>query len=398
MAAIIATTASLAAVLSATLLAATSLAVALLIAASLAAALLTAASLAAALLAAALLAALVAIPIAMMRPIVGRRMERPLYEPSSFGVEAERISPVTDDGLALAAWLVRPQQKPGMHGTRNAPSVSSEQSKPYAPSARNAPSVSSEQSKPYAPSVPSAPRATVIIVSGIENPSVTAFFGYSRMLAANGYASLLVEMRAHNGSEGDGVWLGMKEWLDVKACVGYICADAQLGALPIVAMGTSMGGAVVGVAAGELPRIDGVVSVSAYSSWADVFADMMVQKGVPRFFAALEKPFVNLYCGFRFGFGCLKYTASNGVLKLGGRPLLLMHSKGDTQVPYASFGRLLAKARAAGAAVDTFVRDGDHHFVCYAECFTQPERDEGFSDVLLGFLGKVSHFGQKADN
>ncbi len=53
---------------------------------------------------------------------------------------------------------------------------------------------------------------TVIILSGIENPSVTAFFGYAKMLADNGWDSLLIEMRARNLSEGEKIGLGYTEW------------------------------------------------------------------------------------------------------------------------------------------------------------------------------------------
>lgn len=41
------------------------------------------------------------------------------------------------------------------------------------------------------------PKAVIIFLSGIHNPSVTAFFGHAKMLLAHDYASFLVEMRAH---------------------------------------------------------------------------------------------------------------------------------------------------------------------------------------------------------
>ena len=51
------------------------------------------------------------------------------------------------------------------------------------------------RSKPITPGVSS-------FLSGIHNPSVTAFFGHAKMMADNGYFSLLIEMRSHGRSEG----------------------------------------------------------------------------------------------------------------------------------------------------------------------------------------------------
>ena len=63
-----------------------------------------------------------------------------------------------------------------------------------------------------------------------------------------------------------------------------------------------MGGATAINSIGEIEEIDGLISLSAYSSWADVFCDNMVELGIPRLIANLEKPFVWLYLGFDYGF------------------------------------------------------------------------------------------------
>jgi dipeptidyl aminopeptidase/acylaminoacyl peptidase len=287
-----------------------------------------------------ILAALAAIPVIFMGQIVGRHIERPVYESSDFDVESEKITLKTDDGLGISAWLVEP----------------------------------------------ASPRGTIIILSGIENPSVTAFFGYAKLFSDNGYASLLIEMRAHNSSEGDEVALGMKEWLDVKAGVDYLRADGTLSSLPIIALGTSMGAATVNVAAGEIPDINGVISLSAYSSWADVFADTLSGMGLPKWIASLEKPMVNLYLGFHDGFENVRYSPINGIAKIGSRPILLMHSTEDSQVPYPGFERLLKKAQSVNAHITTFIRQGDEHFICYDEYFENPGDDIEFRDALITFL------------
>jgi fermentation-respiration switch protein FrsA (DUF1100 family) len=69
--------------------------------------------------------------------------------------------------------------------------------------------------------------------------------------------------------------------------------------------------------------------------------------------------------------------------KLNGRPALLMHSRGDSQVPYASFERLTKKE---GKNVQTFIREGNYHFICYYEYFSKPWEDTEYSNAILNFL------------
>ena len=278
--------------------------------------------------------------VAVMPSFLGQRFEQQQYDPAQFGVEAERITLTTDDALNLAAWRTQAAK----------------------------------------------PRGTVILLSGIQNPSVTAFFGYAKMLADNGWDSLLVEMRARSQSEGDEIGFGMTEWRDVKAGVDYLAADARAQNLPIVAMGTSMGAGTVLIAAGELPRIDAVITASAFSSWSDLFVDNMSMFGAPKLLGIMDMPFLNLYLGAHFGFDALQYSPVNGLAKMGERPVLMMHSTGDTQVPYREFERLMDVALKNKIQVTTMVRPGDEHFICYDQYSSDPVQDVKFSTTVLSFL------------
>ncbi len=80
-----------------------------------------------------------------------------------------------------------------------------------------------------------------------------------------------------------------------------------------------------------MPAIDGVVSLSAFSSWSDVFVDSM---GLPEPFAAARAP----------------------------------------------------------AQVETWVREGDAHLVVAEGSFLRPWEDVEYTEVVLGFLGR--HFGR----
>ena len=285
---------------------------------------------------------LAATPFMVMPMFLGQRLEQRQYLSAEYGIESERITLQTDDSLEIAAWRTRAEQ----------------------------------------------PRGTVILLSGIDNPSVTAFFGYAKMLSDHGWDALLIEMRARSESGGDEIGLGMTEWLDVKAGVEYLLEDEESRGLPIVAMGTSMGAGVAIIAAGESPGIDAVISLSAFSSWSDMFVEYMSMTGIPKAVAVLEKPFVNLYLGFHFGFDALGYSPVNGISKLGERPILLMHSTEDSQVPYGQFETLLEAAARHHIDVTTFIREGDEHFICYGDYFGDPAQDLEFSKAVLDFLDK----------
>ncbi len=286
------------------------------------------------------IAGLICIPFGVMPMFLGQRYEQKQHDATDFGVEAERITLNTDDQLALAAWRTRADK----------------------------------------------PKGTVIILSGIDNPSVTAFFGYAKMFADNGWDSLLIEMRARSLSEGEEIGFGMTEWRDVKAGVDYLSADQRAGVLPIVTMGTSMGAGTVIIAAGELRRVDGVITLSAFSSWSDLFIDNMAMFGMPKFLGVMDMPFINLFLGLHFGFDALSYSPENGIAKLGDRPILLMHSTGDTQVPFSQYEKLSRQAQKYGVNITSFIREGDEHFICYEADFKEPTKDTEFSGAILTFL------------
>jgi fermentation-respiration switch protein FrsA (DUF1100 family) len=286
------------------------------------------------------LAALIAIPYAVMPMFLDQRFEQAQYASADYGIASERVTLKTDDALSIAAWRTRADE----------------------------------------------PRGTMILLSGMVNPSVTAFFGYANMLAEHGWDCLLIEMRARSESEGEEIGLGMTEWLDVKAGVDFLAHDDAAADLPIAVMGTSMGAGVAIIAAGEIPEIDAVISISAFSSWANLFAESMAMSGIPKAIGVLDKPFVNLYLGLRYGFDAVSYSPLNGIAKLGDRPILLMHSTQDSQVPFSEFERLQSRASAHQIDATTFIREGDEHFVCYDEYVDDPSLDAPFSSAVLDFL------------
>jgi uncharacterized protein len=230
------------------------------------------------------------------------------------------------------------------------------------------------------------PHAVVIFLSGTHNPSVTAFFGHAAMLRGHGFASLLLEMRAHGESEGERIGLGFEEVLDVEAAVDHLRADPDYADVPIVLFGLSLGGATAINATGAIPEIAGVVSLSAFSSWSDVFVASM---GAPPLLAWLQRPFVDLYTGIAYGFDRRHLTPKRQIRELGDRPALLVHARDDTQVPFDSFERIVAQAPPH---VETWVREGGEHFIVAAGSFTTPKDDAAYAARVMGFLNR--HFAR----
>ena len=121
---------------------------------------------------------------------------------------------------------------------------------------------------------PDSAKAVVICLSGIENPSVTAFWGHVREFNKRGIAAILPDLRAHGQSSGERIAMGWEEFRDVAAVTDYIEANYP-AETPVTILGLSMGAAVAINSIGCNERIDGIVSISGYSSVEDALTDQI---------------------------------------------------------------------------------------------------------------------------
>lgn len=232
-----------------------------------------------------------------------------------------------------------------------------------------------------------APKAVLIFLSGIHNPSVTAFYPHAAWLKEEGYASLLLEMRAHGLSEGSLIGLGLTEHKDVQAAVDYIRETPRYQKAPIVVFGLSMGGATAINAIGQIPEIQGLISLSAFSSVADMFAGNMEEMGMPSLYIQIQKPFARFYTTLKYGISTYALQPKTQIANLRQRPALLIHSTKDSQVSYQNF--LFLKDQAP-SHVETWVKEGDYHFILDPSDFQRPSEDLEYAARIIGFLTK--HF------
>jgi len=229
------------------------------------------------------------------------------------------------------------------------------------------------------------PKAVIIYLSGIRQPSVTYFYGHAKWMRNNGYASILLEIRGHGNSDGDRVCLGYEEVSDVMAVVDYIKEQEKYTNVPIVIHGVSMGGAIAINSFGQIKEIDGLIAMSAYSSFEDVVCDNMRNYNIPRFICEIEKPLVRLCLQFVFGDKVHVITPIKQVENIGERPALFIASTRDTEVPPENMERLLNKAPDYS---ESWLRDSDScgHFIIKDHNFADMEQDKEYCDRILTFL------------
>ncbi|MDZ4179266.1 MAG: alpha/beta hydrolase, partial [Coriobacteriia bacterium] len=106
--------------------------------------------------------------------------------------------------------------------------------------------------------------------------------------------------------------------------------------------------------------------------------------------ASVQRAFVRLYISAKYGFENRNIVPKKEIRHLGDRPALIVHSTGDSQIPYANFERLVEHA---SANIETWVREGDHHFIVADEQhLLNPRQDEEYAGRIMGFLER--HFGR----
>ena len=231
---------------------------------------------------------------------------------------------------------------------------------------------------------PDSAKAVVICLSGIENPSVTAFWGHVREFNKRGIAAILPDLRAHGLSSGERIAMGWEEFRDVAAVTDYIEANYP-AETPVTILGLSMGAAVARNSIGCNERVDGIVSISGYSSVEDALTDQIQNYiGV---LACPFKPFFSLTAWIKYGVNPWKTRPESAIAKLNGRPALLMHSKEDSQIPFKSFERLTKAAAEAQQQVQLLTKEGDNHMFCDRD--GDPAADSTYFATVMDFIESV---------
>lgn len=197
----------------------------------------------------------------------------------------------------------------------------------------------------------------------------------ARVYAGAGFDVLMIDLRAHGGSEGERVTLGYRETRDVGAALDWL-GERGFDPDEVVLHGWSMGGATV-LRAAPGTGVAAVVEESAYADLLPLLRERLPEaSGLPAFFNP-----GTFFMGEHFlGIDARAVRPEEDVRRLAeeGTPVMIIHSKGDELVPFEH-----AETLAAAHPEGTFWELEDYEHV---KAFTHPE----YRERLLSFLDQAT--------
>ena len=223
-----------------------------------------------------------------------------------------------------------------------------------------------------------------------DAPFVIGFHGYRgtpmRDLSAGVYTYfdcgcnvLLIEHRAHCGSEGHTITYGVKERYDCLRWIEFV--RERFGEdRPVVLAGISMGAATVLMASGlDLPsNVRGIIADAPFTSPEAIIHTVCSSIHLPYFVVG---PFIRLAARLYAGIGLRDADAAEAV-KRTPVPILLIHGEADGFVP-CEMGRQIAAANPEMIELHTFP-DAGHGLSFLVD---QPRYERLVRDFLSRVLG-----------
>jgi len=113
-------------------------------------------------------------------------------------------------------------------------------------------------------------KAAFVVVHGLGD-NLESYLEHARRLAARGHSVLLVDLRAHGGSEGRVTTLGGRESADVRAAMQYLRVSG-LASNGLGLLGHSMGSVAVLLAAADQADVRVVVVEAPYDTYRNTIA------------------------------------------------------------------------------------------------------------------------------
>ena len=219
---------------------------------------------------------------------------------------------------------------------------------------------------------------TVICFHGYRSIGLRDFCIGAQLFLNAGCSVLLVDHRAHGGSEGKTICFGIRERYDALDWTNYVIERVGVRA-KILLVGLSMGAATV-LMASSLPLPENVVGIGADSPYSDVM-DIIVS--VARKWHA-PAPLTRLLCGTGarlFGHFSPNETSTLRAVRQAKVPVLIIHGEADNLVPY-EMGKALFDA-CASEKTFLSVPGADH-------CMSGLVAPEKYNDALLSFLRRCT--------
>ena len=230
------------------------------------------------------------------------------------------------------------------------------------------------------------PKGVILYLAGITKPSVTQFYGHAAWLREEGFASFLLEVRAHGTSTGYQIGLGYTEVEDVRAAAEYIKSCPAYQDVPLILWGVSMGGAIALNSFGQLEEIDGCIAMSPYASFPQVADLVMRQYGVPAPIRAIEHALLEPLLKTIYGSEAVaELKPEVQIQNAHGRPVFLIACRDDRTVPVEN--TLMLQEKAPEAVV--WIRESGDHFVVKDNDFAAVTEDTEYCRKTLVWLDGV---------
>ncbi len=256
---------------------------------------------------------------------------RVAFNPADQGLtDWEDVRFSTSDGLHIAAWFIRAENSDG---------------------------------------------AAVILVHGLGG-NRGALIGDAALLNAQGYHTLLIDLRNHGDSDGTVMSLGYNEIEDVRAAVQYLLSRREVDASRIAALGHSLGAVTVVHAAAVIPEIRAVIAESTFRSIATSWRKIIrLYTGQP------PAPLVPFFVDRLTGVPASQVDLMPDLDAIAPRPILFVHGS-DDEVIDPEDSRIMYAA-ASGPKALYIVPGAGHTGMREADPEQYAERVVGFLNQYL---------------
>lgn len=180
-------------------------------------------------------------------------------------------------------------------------------------------------------------RAAAVLVHGLGD-SLESYADSGATLHRRGHTVLLLDLRAHGGSEGRHTTLGGREREDVRAALAAL-RERGLGRRGFVLLGVSMGAVAALRAAAEEPDVRAVVAEAPYDDYRSTMAHhARLYYGLPGWFPLV--PAAIAAAEWRAGFDADEVSAVFAARRVRGALLLIVDGE-DERMPEAVVRRVL---------------------------------------------------------
>jgi alpha-beta hydrolase superfamily lysophospholipase len=196
----------------------------------------------------------------------------------------------------------------------------------------------------------SAPAVVVLHGAGSQKEN---HVDYARAAVAHGFAALTFDNRGHGETEGE---LGPALLGDMQRLVRLLADRPEVDERRIAVRGSSMGGLLAMHLAASTESVAAVVAICPAAEWMLIEDVRKIADGeLPRPGSYLEAMRIDARALVAW---LGEHTITDAVERLGSRPLLLIHARGDETVPVAHTEELFT--RAAEPKRLLVLEGGDH--------------------------------------